>query len=841
MRFVKTILVGLFTATMFVVPITSAQAVGDCVVDDFSNGAGSDTDDDRTFRFCMTDAAGAAAGETITFNHGNSQQTIELASSTVDSVNRTGSVTIDGEGFATLTLANGQSGFRMIETSADIEVIGMKFRDGNADQGSVIHTTGGGIVTVRNSTFTDNEATVTGSEINNLAQGGGAIDGSGDVLVYDSTFSGNTSGRDGGAILAEGDVTVEGSTFTSNIAADDGGAIYSRIGDITVRDNSTFTGNKATEDGGTSYISNGGALYTSGGDSTSSADIQVFDSTFTGNEADDDGGAIKSADRGETSRFEDSTFTSNSAGLDGGAVYVDNFYSLNHRVAFQNCTFSSNISGAAGGAIYVDEAARIEDSTFTSNSAVSDGGAVYAEDDDVLIFDSLFELNTSTGDGGAIFADNDFDSTRSSFVSNSGVNGGAVMTKDDIEIEDSYFGLNSATGDGGAIRIEDALYVENSTFYDNDAGGRGGAFWTKDGETTSSAYIIYSTFIDNTADTEGTTLYFQATNLFLFANLMISSQDSEQITGDTDDLVDYGANVSSFENETVFDNATSVKGVALSALEVTAPLTATETFQPTVRFGALARSEAKVTQDLIDSYELARSTTLPSSDQLGTTRSAPFFAGAEFVRWRSASPAPYLGPIITDVGGNGIAAPFSTFEGETVRVVGERLSTVSKVFVDDKEGEVISTADNQFIMTVPEGVSAGTHDLKIQSSIGNLTYLDGFVVSSAGADNAAANAVCEGAEPSWWTKRISDTQAKAYIKCPEVGQKYEITHQTGGSGGYDGIFAKTLASIDDETQIFSDIGRYIVRTIDLEDVNRIRISVDGEKLWQVRYNNPPAE
>jgi hypothetical protein len=204
------------------------------------------------------------------------------------------------------------------------------------------------------------------------------------------------------------------------------------------------------------------------------------------------------------------------------------------------------------------------------------------------------------------------------------------------------------------------------------------------------------------------------------------------------------------------------------------------------------------------------------------------------------TPAPYTGPIISDIGEDNIAAPYQTFGGQTVRVDGDRLSGVTKVFIDGKEGTVISTADDHFMMIAPEGLTPGIYNLEVQSSLGNLTYLDGFVVTDASANFSAANAVCDGVEPSWWTQRISDTQAKAYIKCPAVGEKYRILQQTGGSGEYTSIFAKTLTDENDTTQVFNEFGRYIVRTIDLEGINRIRIRVDDVELWKVRYNNPPT-
>ena len=79
----------------------------------------------------------------------------------------------------------------------------------------------------------------------------------GNILsVEDATFSGNTSAEDGGAICVQEAVlvTITDSTFTDNhaIGADsstEGGAVYVDYGDLTVT-GSTFTGNTAYEDGG---------------------------------------------------------------------------------------------------------------------------------------------------------------------------------------------------------------------------------------------------------------------------------------------------------------------------------------------------------------------------------------------------------------------------------------------------------------------------------------------------------------------------------------------------------------------------------------------------------------
>ena len=90
---------------------------------------------------------------------------------------------------------------------------------------------------------------------------------------------------------------------------------------------------------------------------------------------------------------------------------------------------------------------------------------------------------------------------------------------------------------------------------------------------------------------------------------------------------------------------------------------------------------------------------------------------------------------------------------------------------------------------------------------------------------------------TYWTKRISQTEVKVYIKNPEPGKKYRILHQTGGSGTFESVFVKTIESTTDSSLRFNAQGRYIVRTIDLDEINRIRIRIDDDEVWKVRYNN----
>lgn len=223
-------------------------------------------------------------------------------------------------------------------------------------------------------------------------------------------------------------------------------------------------------------------------------------------------------------------------------------------------------------------------------------------------------------------------------------------------------------------------------------------------------------------------------------------------------------------------------------------------------------------------------TSYAEGDTLNLTSNITLFA-----QWQQSqtSPPPYSGPLITSVGSGSTINASST---ETIRVSGERLGSVSGVSVDGKEATVVSVATDHFMMTLPEGLASGTYDLDVQSSIGNLTYLDAITVAGIAQEVEASE---QGfGEVSAWTKRISDSQAKVYVKYPTVGEKVRISHQTGGSGDYNTVYVKTTSSETMEgLRVVEGVGTYIVRTINLSNINRIRVTVGNQEMVQVRYNN----
>jgi hypothetical protein len=149
--------------------------------------------------------------------------------------------------------------------------------------------------------------------------------------------------------------------------------------------------------------------------------------------------------------------------------------------------------------------------------------------------------------------------------------------------------------------------------------------------------------------------------------------------------------------------------------------------------------------------------------------------------------------------------------------------------------KVISAAADHLIIEVPATLVSGIHDLVL---IG-----PGFRVNVVAALNLNLNSTqipgvpgCENTEPVVWTKRISQTQAKVYIKCPEIGARYQILAQY-DNGDYTPRMNLIVASESDDRQRMGPSGRYLVRTVEINQRTRINITADGDLIRKVVYNN----
>ena len=337
--------------------------------------------------------------------------------------------------------------------AADANNSGAKLVIDATFEGNTAKKKGGAIY---NTFYADGGVQVTGVFKGNKANGdGGAIfnDGAFDksgtkggvMTVTNAKFTENQSGDWGGAITNGGTLTVIGGTFDFNVAKVVGGAIATYgSSENTVITGATFTNNHAEEDGGA--IGNYGAINISG-------------STFIGNTAHLTGSDWSTVN---TAKQDDANSPIGGGAISLGAVSSTEITSIT------NTLFKENKSGYNGGAIATRLAAHannkdaklVVSGTFESNEAVKSGGAIYNTfyAGEGVQVTGVFTGNKAGVDGGAIFNDGAVDK---------GGSAGGVMT-----VTNSTFTGNSAAGKGGAIYNSGTLTLKGTnTFSDNTVAG----------------------------------------------------------------------------------------------------------------------------------------------------------------------------------------------------------------------------------------------------------------------------------------------------------------------------------------------------------------------------------
>jgi len=205
----------------------------------------------------------------------------------------------------------------------------------------------------------------------------------GDVVVWNSTFTDNSSRFTPGAINAGDDVTIHGSRFERNFASSSAGAVNA-LGDVSIT--------------GSHFVNNGtgGAL----GGVVSANKIDVRSSTFDDGDAGFGNGGFLG---GASVRVRDSSFTNGRNFGQGGAIAGTD-------VVVKTSTFQSN-SSSDGGAIATTGSLAVDRSTFAGNFTnedfgTSSGGAIFQSGTGLVkITNSTFTQNHGTagrGDGTAI-------------------------------------------------------------------------------------------------------------------------------------------------------------------------------------------------------------------------------------------------------------------------------------------------------------------------------------------------------------------------------------------------------------------------------------------------------
>jgi len=295
-----------------------------------------------------------------------------------------------------------------------------------------------------------------------------------------------------GAIRVKGSrIRMENVKLLGNKGAN-GAAIYMEVPSFANVTNSIFSGNESND--GAAPLEGGGAVYLSGDGS-----VAVFkDTEFSNNKSSTFGGAVSAVNGAQVSMQNCSVYN-NQGVFSGGAINAN----ASKLLYIIGSTFTSNSANATtansgGGAIWLTGAfntAYIGQSGFSDNISAREGGALMistATSAVVTIEDTEFKSNkaiAANGVGGAISVDNsaagdtDLRVSRSTFVSNQSLKGGAIQV---------------AGGDN--VGTDNRLNVDNSTFFDNKASVYGGAIGL---DNNADATLDYVTLLQNTASATG--------------------------------------------------------------------------------------------------------------------------------------------------------------------------------------------------------------------------------------------------------------------------------------------------------------------------------------------------
>jgi predicted outer membrane repeat protein len=457
------------------------------------------------------------------------------------------------------------------------------FTNNSSRDGGVIR---GIRLTITNSVFTDNSATLSG----------GAIFTGGWATITDSTFT-NNSASYGGAISynhgfhRDGSLTITNTVFTDNSATQSGGAIYHNDNTLTIKD-STFSDNFAPN-GPSGIFSNGliiiqdthyenntcggaGIFTNSGGNTADNADGCLSDvvpatatvtdcDNFTGDGTISQAVAIANLTN-EPIRFDctgtiiftdELTITGTVKIIDRGNIIFDSagktqFFVVkgSGSLAVYGFTFQ-NGSGATGSSIDNSGRLSINNSTFLNsvNTDFSFGGGGINNTGILLVNNSTFSGHS--GPGGMIFNYRGIITVmNSTFINN---HSGAITSQDKAIIMNSTFINNhNSRGNGGAVNgvndgldtnngtntdnnliIRNSVFIDNSSVHNliiiddssirNSSVGNGGAVSHYGGKLT----VTGSTFINNFAPQRGGAIYHARNKAVITGNIFLDNSAFE--------------------------------------------------------------------------------------------------------------------------------------------------------------------------------------------------------------------------------------------------------------------------------------------------------------------------
>ncbi|MHC4323837.1 MAG: right-handed parallel beta-helix repeat-containing protein [Planctomycetota bacterium] len=354
-----------------------------------------------------------------------------------------------------------------------------------------------------------------------LYEGGGMYNSSGNPTLTDCTLRDNSALRGGGMSNWENsNPTLANCKFYRNWA-NYGAAIQNNFTSSPMLTNCSFIENSAET---------GGGMYNG-----SSSNPELVDCTFSRNFAEIGGGMRNSSFSSPT--LTNCTFNDNSTHLWGGGMmnwdcnaitltdctFSRNsgrgLYNKNSSLVLKNCIFSEN---PAGGMFNENSNLTLTNCVFSENSTPGNGGGMSNLDSILILTNCTFIANSAGNGGGISSASEGYDETKlkltnCTFTSNLAVGkigkGGGMYCstwsrgKTELTMTNCMFTGNQALGEhgcgGGIYSSIDSPILTNCIFSANSAGGSGGAIYNDEGWPE----VSNCRFTGNSAGGEGGGMY----------------------------------------------------------------------------------------------------------------------------------------------------------------------------------------------------------------------------------------------------------------------------------------------------------------------------------------------
>jgi hypothetical protein len=402
--------------------------------------------------------AGSLAGGTIVLTGG----TLVIASTStagtyIDASNLTGGITVQGDGAATATVFQVNSG-----CTATLDGLAIT-SGGNA------RTSGGGIYSA------GTLSVVNCNLFKNNASDGAGIFNAGYLALSGDTIGGagsdtNDAATNGGALCnASGAVidSIVGCHISGDGAVDNGAGIYDK-GVIDAIDDTQIENDTADGSGGGLFV---------GGSGTATVVDETGTCTFVNDLAEGgSGGGI--ASEGTLVTVSNAYFSSDTVSSGGGAVYG----ASGAATVLVGGNITDNNSDFDGGGVFNEGTLTMTGVTVTYNTSTSFGGGIKSDGLATISYCAVEDNTVSAGPGGGI------------------TSGGGVLDVVGCNVSDNV----AAGSTGGGINADSTDYLSNDTVFGNTAHTDGGGIWLEGSTGTVQYCNVYS---DQTEQGNGGGIY----------------------------------------------------------------------------------------------------------------------------------------------------------------------------------------------------------------------------------------------------------------------------------------------------------------------------------------------